>query len=96
MGKRLNDTQALVARGLDAGQSHSISTRKIDNGYVTSVSTCDPMTGRYDHAELFTANPPNIKPPRIDGRQGASVDSPSSLREAKAYLGGGAGYKRLT
>jgi hypothetical protein len=92
---RLNDTSAIIERGLSAGESHSISTRKIDNGYVTSVSTCNPTTGSYDHAEVFTANPPNISPPKLDGRQGASVDKPTSLKEAKEYLGGGPGYKTL-
>lgn len=93
MSKRLNDTSSLVNRPFAAGEDHSISTRKIDNGYLTRVSTCNPETGEYKSAEVFTKGQPRITAPRIDGRQGGSVDSGNSLREAREYLGGGAGVK---
>jgi hypothetical protein len=85
---RLNDTQALTERPFAAGESHSISTRKIDNGYLTSVTTCNPNTKEYKTAEVFTKNPPKIMAPRMDGRQrGPAPDSGNTLRDAKAYLG---------
>ena len=84
---RLNDTVAITAKPLDANESHSICTRKIDNGYITRTSYYNEGTGESRSAEKFTKTAPKITPPRADGRQGASPDSPSSLRETVEYLG---------
>lgn len=85
--KRLNDTAAIVAEPLGSEQSMSVSVRKIDNGYVTRTSHCDPRTGAYNSAETFSKNPPRIIPARVDGRQSPSPDQGNPLRDAKMYLG---------
>ena len=87
MARRLNDTASLATRPFEAGESHSISTRKIDNGYLTCTSTYNPRTGECRSAETFSRNPPRIIAPRVDGRSGANPDSGNSLRGAKDYLG---------
>jgi hypothetical protein len=90
MAKRLNDTASLAAKPLGAGESHSISTRKIDNGYITTTSSCNEATGEYRSSQTFTKNPPRITPPAVDGRQGVSPDGAgSALRGAVEYLKAG-------
>lgn len=85
---RLSDTAALTQRPFAAGEDHSISSRKIENGYLTRVSTCNSHTGEYKSSEHFTKNPPRITAPKMDGRQGSSGDVGSeSLADTRKYLG---------
>ncbi len=81
---RLNDTKALTAEASD-GASHSISTEKIDNGFLVRQSSCDPRTGEYKSTTVFQATPPRLIPGRA-ARQGASPDSGNSLRQTMDYL----------
>jgi hypothetical protein len=83
--RRLNDTAALASKPLGAGESHSISTRKIDNGYVVTTSSCNPDTGGYSSTERFTASAPRIIPGRT-ARTGQSPDGPNSLAGAMDYM----------
>ena len=82
--KRLSDTVGLVREGAEPGESHSLSVRRIENGHITTVSTCNPRTNEYRSSEVFTKSPPKISPPRIDGRQ-ASAGS-ESLGDTMSYL----------
>lgn len=90
MGKRLNDTEALRSRPFDAGEDHSVSVRKIDNGYMVRHSSCNPNTGEYKSSEVFSAKPPRIIPARMDGRQGGTEGAcgPEGLGATRAYMGG--------
>lgn len=57
--RMLNDTAAIQAMPIDPVQKseyNSVSTRKIDNGYVTSRSS--NKDGRYESNETFSAEPP--------------------------------------
>lgn len=84
-GKRLSDTASLTNSPAEAGESHHISTRKIDNGYIVNQSTCNPRTGEYRSSEAFMATPPRVIPGRV--ARGPAPDSSESLREARDYLG---------
>lgn len=87
MAKRLSDTARLASTPSDPGESHSISSRKIDNGYLVSQSSYNPGTGAYTCAERFVKNPPRLMPPKLDGRQGsAGNDGPEALSDAVAYM----------
>lgn len=54
MGKRLSDTAGVAATSCAEGNSEyfSRSVRKIDNGFVTSVSS--EKNGEYSHKEFFS------------------------------------------
>lgn len=87
MRKRLNDTAALVAAPSGSAEaSHSISSEKIDNGYLVRQSRCDPATGAYSSTCHFSKSPPRIIPGRLDGRSGVSMEGPSGLRDAMDSL----------
>lgn len=84
--KRLNDTAAIVATPLLQNEEHSISVRKIDNGYIVRTSNCDPRTGEYRSQETFQASEPKIIPGRA-ARQGANADAGASpLKDTMQYL----------
>lgn len=88
MTKRLNDTAAIASRTSgDAGAHHSISTRKIDNGWLVETSSHDPTTGHYRSSTKFASNQPRLIPGRA-ARIGASPDSSGSMRDACDYLKG--------
>jgi hypothetical protein len=62
---RLNDTVAIVATPAfnsismpSYHESRSVSVRKIDNGYITSESTC--KGGDYKSTERFSSDAPDI------------------------------------
>lgn len=83
--KRLNDTSALVGRPLEPGESHSICTEKIDNGYLTRVSTYNPATGENREAKKFSETPPQIEAPT--GKPGnPAPDQGNPLRDTMDYL----------
>lgn len=90
---RLNDTQGLTARPFAGGEEHSVSSRRIDNGYLVRTSTCNPETGEYKSSERFMASQPNITAPRVDGRQVGSASRAGSVGDeglagTRSYLGG--------
>lgn len=84
MAKRLNDTAAITGRAAMSNVEHSISTRKISNGYIVRESSCDPNTGEYKSSETFMKNAPKVVPPKVSR---GSPDGPNSLADAKSYLG---------
>lgn len=58
---RLSDTAAVVGVpefGPERNESHSVSVRKIDNGYIVSKSSCS--NGRYESSEEYAATPPQL------------------------------------
>lgn len=71
---RLNDTRALTDSPPREGETHHISTERIDNGYLVRRSTCTD-TGEYKSSTRFYKNAPTILPPRAirngDGPPGA-------------------------
>lgn len=85
---RKSDTRALVERPPRAGQSHSVSVRGIDNGYVVETSSCDPHTGEYRRSEMYSERAPKISPPRAV-RSGLDRDATGSkgLGDAVKSLG---------
>lgn len=87
MVKKLNNTNAIVERPRNAGENHSISTRKVDNGYVVSESSYNPKTMEYRNSESFQQSPPKIIPGRVDSSP--SPDSGGGLRDTMSYLADG-------
>ena len=87
MTKRLNDTRALTDQPSRYGEDHSIRTRKIDNGYVVSESSCDPATGEYRSRDQFYKDPPRIIPSRV--ARGQNPDGGSALADTMKYLSDG-------
>lgn len=83
MGKRLSNTAA-IERESFSGQSHSISVRKIDNGYLVSKSSCGP-DGDYRSSESFHRQPPRISEPRV-GRQARDSAGDESLADTVDYM----------
>ena len=81
----MSDTAALVARPPGGGEDHSVSVRKIDNGYLVRTSTCDERTGMYRSSEQFYERAPKILPPRV--ARGAAPDAGNALADARKYLG---------
>lgn len=81
--RRLNDTAALVERPPGAGESHRISCRKIENGFLTSVHSFNDGTGKCTEKEVFTKEYPRIRPPEL-GRRTNVGDS--SLGDTIEYL----------
>lgn len=84
-GKRLSDTAALVAGPASGSVEHSISTRKIDNGYIVRTSSYNNETGECRSSETFSPRAPNIDPPRVRGN---GNDASSSLSKAIQSLKG--------
>lgn len=83
---RISDTAAIVGAPYRSEQEHSISVRKIENGFITRTSSCNPHTGEYRSSEQFTKSAPNITPPKMDGRQRNGAGS-ETLADTKRYLG---------
>jgi hypothetical protein len=53
MGKRLNDTAGLVGGDRRNEGRVSISTRKIDNGWIVERSASNPNTGEWRCSEEY-------------------------------------------
>lgn len=84
MGKRrLNDTAAIAANPPSGNQEHSISVRKIDNGFIARSSTCNSATGEYKSSEQYFASAPKIVPAKV-ARAGDSASA--GLADTMAYL----------
>ena len=81
---RLNDTIALVRKGLEAENQHSICTHKIDNGWLTETSSFNQETGEYQCSTSFSEKQPNIIPGRVAYSQGDVGNG--GLRAAVSYL----------
>jgi hypothetical protein len=82
-GSRLSDTNSLVAVPSDGMSSHSIHTRKVENGYMICESSSDPNTGQYRSTERFSATAPRIIPGRVAY---GKVSSDGDLGDAVKYL----------
>lgn len=83
--RRLNDTAVLALAAPRGGESHSISTREIENGWLIESSVCNERTGTYRHSTRFVETPPRVIPGRA-ARVGGSPDSSSSLRQTVEYM----------
>jgi len=86
MAKRLNDTKGLT-REFSGDVSHTVSTRKIDNGYLIRRSSSNDHTGEYSSSETFSAAPPKVNPPSVS-RGNPAPDQGSPLKGAMEYLKG--------
>lgn len=82
----LNNTAALVSRGPDGGEEHSISVRKIENGFLTRQSSYNPGTGECHSSETFSKSRPEIRPPRVRGGAGELADSRNAMADANKEL----------
>lgn len=84
--KRLNDTEALArgAPGLYTGEDHSVSVRRIENGFIIRQSECNPNTGHYSTREVFSERQPRITPASV--KRGSVNDGSESLRDTMGYL----------
>lgn len=74
---RLNDTAAL--RGPSSCCDISVSTRKIDNGYIKSTSSYNQKTGAFKSSEEFVTRPSDEPDRGAVGNEG--------LGDTKRYLG---------
>ena len=83
MGRK-NDTAALVASPPQGGMDHTISVRKIDNGYLVRSSSFNDQTGEFKSAETFSKNAPTIVPAKV--ARGANPDAGGALERAMDYL----------
>ena len=85
MVKRLNDTMAIAGSPPRSGENHSISVRAVDNGYVVSQCTFNPMTEEYKNSEAFYKECPRIMPAKVF--RGSSPDmGEGGLRDTMQYL----------
>lgn len=82
---RLSDTAALRNRPASGVGSHTVSSRKIDNGYMISRSSYDESTGQYKCSEEFSKNPPIMTPPEASSPRDAAGSE--GLAGTKSYLG---------
>lgn len=87
--KRLSDTAALAMATPDTpgieGYEHSVSIRKIDNGYICRSSTSGPMG--YRCSEEYYAEKPTLESLRgTDAGTSAMRDAVSSIHSS--------GYRR--
>ena len=87
MAKRLNDTRALTEQPARYGEDYTISTRKVENGYIVRESSCDPRTGEYKSIEQFYEQAPKIIPARVS--RGKNPDAGSGLADTMRYLSDG-------
>jgi hypothetical protein len=81
---RLNDTIAIVRKGLDAELQHSICTKQIDNGWLTEISRYNQETGEYTCETTYSQNQPRIIPGRIAYTTGEVGNG--GLKGAVSYL----------
>lgn len=83
MARRLNDTAALVGVPEGSQSEHSLSSRKIANGFVVRESSCNPATGEYRSAETFYKSQPKLVPGSVAGEP---ADANGGLADAMKYL----------
>lgn len=87
--RSLNSSRVLAERSPRGGESHHISTRKIDNGYLIEKSTCTE-TGEYRSSCEFSSEAPKITPARVGRMNLAGSDATGSrgLGDAVRYAKG--------
>lgn len=83
---RLNNTEALVAVPIDGETEHTISVRKVGNGFMTRTNRYNSRTGEYTCDEQFSKKAPRIVPPKVVGGKTGAVGS-EGLSDTKRYLG---------
>lgn len=83
---RLNDTRAIAEEGREAGERHSISTRKISNGYIVEKTTSNPNTGEWSCSETYMDRPPKIMPARVSRGPSPDQGEGNSLADTMKYL----------
>ena len=88
MARRLNDTRALTDAPSRGGTRHSISSRKIDNGYLVEECTVTD-TGEYQERCSYSATEPKLVPGRVSGARkvGPDIAGGNGLGDAVKYLG---------
>ena len=82
MKRRLNDTAALV-REPGGNLEHSVSVRRIDNGFLVCRTTHNEGTGTFTRSEEFSKNAPRVGMPQVkkdaagygEGSLSAAVES---------------------
>ena len=83
--RRLNDTEGLrPSSGMADGGDHSVSVRKIDNGYVVRQSSYNNKTGQCSSSETFSEREPRVSAPKVG--KSPAPDQGSPLRGAMDYL----------
>jgi hypothetical protein len=81
---KLNSESVLAGKLVSGGEdSHSISSRKIDNGYIVSSHSYNSRTGECKSSERFVEGEPRLVPGKEFGIT-SSVKNP--LRGAVDYL----------
>lgn len=85
---KLNNTIALSSRGAGGGESHTVSTRKIDNGYLIRCESYNAGTGECHSTETFSRGRPEVTAPKVKGAAGELADSRNALADANACLKG--------
>lgn len=84
---KLNSSPAVIAgRPLEANESRSISTRKIDGGYIVRTSYCNESTGEYRTREEFTKSPPKIGSLRSAEASGEDKAGSLGLADTMNYM----------
>ena len=83
---RLNDTAALAHRPLEVGVQHSVSTRKVGEGFVTRTESYNPSTGSCKTAEFISKTPPKVIAPYVEPGPTDAVGS-KGLADAIAWMG---------
>ena len=83
---RLNSTTPLAGRPLEANESRSVSTRKIDGGYIVRTSYCNEATGEYRSREEFTKTPPKVGSLRSAESRGEDKTGSLGLADTMNYL----------
>lgn len=86
--RRLNDTAALAERSPDGELSHSISSRKVGDGYVVNSHTYNASTGESRCDEQYYKEPPKIVPGRVSRGMPVGRDAAGSrgLSDTMSYL----------
>jgi len=82
MKRRLNDTAAIV-REPGGNLEHSVSVRRIDNGFLVCRTTHNEGTGTFTRSEEFSKNAPRVGMPQVkkdaagygEGSLSAAVES---------------------
>lgn len=84
--RRISDTEALTSRPVDGNVRHEICTTKISNGYLIERSQMNSATGEYSCTRTFSATPPKIVAPRVEGLKDGM--EPNSMELAVRVAGG--------
>lgn len=83
-GGRVSDTAAIAGKPSSGMTSHSIHTRKIDNGFVICEHSYNPETGECRDRESFSKSQPRIMPGKVAYGE---VAKDGDLGDAVKYLG---------